>query len=66
MSALQDETTRDRFNEAVSRAVEEDWHEEVIISGEQKWKMIRDSVVKAAKNAVGYEKRIGSKRVKPL
>ena len=55
VSALQDETTRDRFNEAVSRAVEEDWREEV--SGKQKWKTIRDSVGKAAENAVGYEKR---------
>ena len=34
VSALQDETTRDRFNEAVSRAVEEDWCEEVHVGGE--------------------------------
>ena len=39
----------------VNEAVEEDGREEV--SGEQKWNTIRDSVVKEAENAVGYEKR---------
>ncbi len=55
ISGLWDDTVQKKFNETISNAVEEEWSETA--SGEQKWEVIRDVVVKIAENILGYEKR---------
>ena len=55
ISGLRVESTRTVFYEAIREAVEEDWCEAE--SGEKKWKVIRDPMLKAAKDTLGFEKR---------